>query len=265
MIHPEHNRLIQVVKDWFHVPLEEMGYRVEKRQWGAYWNTGDVYTLGFPSDEVGAFLADLRKYYGHRSLHIYVDTKEADRKLGPALREAGCSVGTTEVFFAHVGGIPEFPTIQGMEVEGVGGLNVKEFVITRVQAFEDTEERPLDESIRQEVAQRRAELTGTGRGMIARIGGEPAGVIWWYENPKDILIMFVGTRLPFRKQGVANWLLSQLLADSYRQGKRSVIILVGSDNVGVIRLYRRLGFTDEVYWRRQYQMESPNPVKFELQ
>lgn len=265
MIHPAHSQLVKVVKDWFHAPFEEMGYRAEKRRWGTYWNTGDVYTLGFPSDEVAAFLSDLGKYYGHRTVYIYIDTKQADRKLGPALRQAGCSTKMTEVFLAHLGGVPEFSTIQDMEIENVGESNLKELVSTRIQAFENTEERPLDESIDQEVAQRKAELAGKGRGMIARIGGEPAAVIWWYEDPKDILIMFLGTRIPFQKQGVATYLLSQLLTDLRGQGKRSVIILVGTDNVAAIRLYRRLGFADEIHWRRQYQVEVQSAAKWEAE
>ena len=61
--HPAHNRLAQTVKDWFHLPFQSMGYVAEPRRWGTYWNNAQVYTSGFPPDELSPFLADLRGWF----------------------------------------------------------------------------------------------------------------------------------------------------------------------------------------------------------
>lgn len=252
IIHPDHDQLVNVVRDWFHRPFQAMGYSAEKRRWGTYWNNGHIYTLGFPPDQVGEFLADVCKYYGNRSVFINVDNRDVDSQLGPALCEAGCSKGKADIFLAYVGPTPQFPVIQGIVAQPVDESNLLEFAATRLRAFAETEEQPDEDKVRDEMDWRRAELGGTGCGMLAHIHGEPAGVIWWYKDPKDIWINLLGTRVPFRRQGVGRWLLCRCLEDSYAQGCRSVMLNVATDNVKAIRLYRCLGFRDEIYWRRRY-------------
>jgi GNAT superfamily N-acetyltransferase len=62
----------------------------------------------------------------------------------------------------------------------------------------------------------------------------------------------VATRIPFRHRGIAKQLVSYVLADAYKQGIRAVII--NADQTGMpIEIYRRLGFTDEVFWRQGYK------------
>jgi ribosomal protein S18 acetylase RimI-like enzyme len=59
--------------------------------------------------------------------------------------------------------------------------------------------------------------------------------------------------------GVARHLLCRVIADSYDHGCRSVVINTDPDDTP-IKWYRRLGFTDEVYWRRNYLFEpARNP------
>ena len=107
-VHPDHDHLVHVVQDWFHGPYHAMGYHAEKRRWGTYWNIGQVYTQGIPTEQVKVFLADVREYYGNRPVCINVDSREVDATLGPVLCAAGCSPDTTEIFLAHWG---RFPTV----------------------------------------------------------------------------------------------------------------------------------------------------------
>ncbi len=48
-------------------------------------------------------------------------------------------------------------------------------------------------------------------------------------------------------------MLCGALSDGYAKGRRSVLINADPDDTPV-QIYRRLGFTDEVYWRRRYRM-----------
>jgi ribosomal protein S18 acetylase RimI-like enzyme len=90
--------------------------------------------------------------------------------------------------------------------------------------------------------------------MLGRLEGEPAGIIGWYEG-EDRHIFLLATRVPFRKRGIGRYLLCAALRDAYARGARSVIISADPDDTPV-QLYRRLGFTDEVYWRDRYELHG---------
>jgi GNAT superfamily N-acetyltransferase len=252
VVHRDYNAIAQAVRGWFFRPFQGMGYRAEERRWGTYWNHGHVQTLGFPPAQAEGFVRDVRTYYKQRPVYINVHGRDMDRQLGAALATAGSSRGKSDIFLAHVGTVPSLRPVQGLESEAVDESNLLEFAQTRLSALADTNERRDNNEVQHELALRRRELSGTGRGMLARIRGEPAGVIWWYEDPKDIWINYLGTRFPFRRQGIASWLLGHRLLHAYQQGCRSVVINVATDNVDAIRLYRQLGFQDEVCWRRRY-------------
>lgn len=251
-MHPEHHRLVGVITAWFHTSFQAMGYRAEQHPWGTYWNTGHVYTFGFPVDQVMDFLADVRAYYGEQPVFINIDGRDHDATLGPALQAAGCTQGKTEIFLAHVGAVPQLVPVIDMAVEPMNEANLPAFAATRLKAFADSEATLTEAEVHSELADRRAELMGTGRGLLAHVGGIPAGVIWWLEDPRDIWVTYLATRVPFRGRGIGRWLLCQCLTEKYAQGCRSVLLNVTTDNVQAIQLYRRLGFVDEVYWRRRY-------------
>lgn len=255
--HPDHDRLVNAVRDWFHLPFQGMGYLAEKRRWGTFWSNGRVYTLGVPLDKVSGFVADVRQTYGQRPTLIMVDGRNADVELGPALAAAGCSVDKTDLFFAHVGQVPEAPVIHGLRIEAVDDSKLEAFAGTRLRAFANSDEGPNENDLSDEVNRRRDELTGTGRGWLARIGGtgDPVGVIWWYDEPDRVWINYLATRVLFRGRGIGQALLCRCLANGYGRGCDSAIINVQSHNTDALRLYRRLGFSDEIYWRRRYAVQ----------
>jgi GNAT superfamily N-acetyltransferase len=66
------------------------------------------------------------------------------------------------------------------------------------------------------------------------------------------MVFLLATRLPFRHCGIAQG----MLAHWSRQAKGADIrsLLINCDDGGqAAALYRRLGFTDEVYWHRRYR------------
>ena len=128
-----------------------------------------------------------------------------------------------------------------------------EFAIVRLKGFANSENQPTDEQIAREVAIRRAELNGSGRFLIARIGREPAAILAYYAGI-DRLIFLLATRLPMRQRGIARHLLAHVIADAYDSGARSVIINTDPQDTP-IQWYRREGFKDEVYWYRSYVLE----------
>ncbi len=254
--HPHHNELSAVIRQWFHQPYSGMGYRAEKRRYGTYWSHGHVHTLGFPPGEAPAFLRDVQEYYAQRPVYINLHGRSSNRQLGIALQEAGCAKGKSDVFLAHVGAVPQIPAVEGLSVEQVDEPNLIVFAYTRLSAFAEGDDQPTEERVQAEAAVRRLELTGSGRGMLARAGGEAAAVIWWYDDPRDVWIALLGTGTPFRRRGIASWLLCNLLACSYARGCRSVVVHVETGNQRARRLYHCLGFRDEVHWRRRYVVHT---------
>ena len=248
--------LTAIVRSWFHDPYEGMGYRAEKRRWGTYWSHRQVYVAELPLEQVPAFLDDVCTYYSNGGVpevkvYLNLESREVEARLGPALLAVGCAPGTTEMFLAHTGTLPDCVAVSGLAVEPVNAANLDLFVATKRRIFSADDAVPNAARRVEEIAQRRGELTGNARGLLARVDGEPAGIVWWYAEIETDWVVLLGVRAPFRRRGIARWLLGQRLAEVERQGT-SLFINVLADNARAIRLYCYLGFTNEVYWRRRY-------------
>lgn len=218
--HSDHDRLVSAIRGWYTRSYPEMGYLVEERPFGYYSrNLQAVYyggrvTVGRVSaGQVPEFLSDLRRYYGAGDVTVWVDNRQVDAEVGPALLAGGCTRGNAEIFLAHVGPVPSAPPVADLTVEPVTPTNLREFVVTKRKGFGGIETEPAPQEIEAELALRRAEMAGDGRFLLARIGGEPAGTLGWYEGD-DRLIFLVATRVPFRRRGIATWLLCRVLAES---------------------------------------------------
>jgi GNAT superfamily N-acetyltransferase len=214
---------------------------------------------------VDGFLDDLRAHYAGQAhpIHVYVDNAWADAELGPALRQAGWQPEAPEIYLAHVGPVAPPCDVPGLEIWPVLEANLGQFAATQLRAVSDCEEAPDPSRVKAEITRRALELSGTGRGLLAKICGQPVAAIWWHEEPLDIWINHVSTRVPFRRQGIAGELLRQCTEDAYYRGYKSVLINVDSDNLPARRLYHRLGFRDEVYWCRPYVLDNPRPNRAE--
>ena len=140
--------------------------------------------------------------------------------------------------------------LPNVSVELVNAALLKEFAVVKLKGFGNTEDQPSVGRVAQEVASREAELRGSGRCMLARAGEEPAAIIGYFEG-NDRLAINLATRVPFRNTGVARLLLTTVLMDAYERRCRSVNINTNPADTP-INWYRRLGFTDQVYWHRSY-------------
>jgi ribosomal protein S18 acetylase RimI-like enzyme len=264
MRHPEYDRLREEVGSWYRTSLPELGYHVERRRFGFYRrhaenpNSGLIIVDALSPAKVPEFLADARSYFDNRVVNIWIDDKKPDATLGPALVAAGASKDKANTHLAHVEPRPERFQLSGVTVERVTADALMEYVLVKLKGFANSEDTPAIEHVDQELAMRGSELARMGRFLIARVGGEPAAILGYYDG-SDRLIFNLATRNPFRLRGIARHLLCQVVADSYERGCRSVVINTDPSDTP-IQWYRRLGFTDEVYWRRNYLFEpARNP------
>ena len=251
--HPAHDDLVQEVRSWYIHDYPDLGKVVARRQFGYYsriqqTNYNDIHIVEpFDPAEASAFLADVNAFYGDRSVHIFTHGQSVDRQLSNALEQAGCTRGTAKLYLAHVnaGASPQAELGPG-RIEPVTPGNILDYTITKLKAFADSEEEPDQAAVDANMATRRADLNADGAFLIARVGNEAAAIIGWYEGA-DRYIFNLATRTPFRNQSIARQLLSRVVADTYAQGKRSLLIATDPADTPVL-FYRRMGFVDEICW-----------------
>jgi GNAT superfamily N-acetyltransferase len=262
MRHPYHDELRATVQHWYTASDPDMGYQAVERPWGVALRNRDAPQYGqatlraLAPEDVPACIADLRHVYGDAAVMVLVDDRKRADQLNQPLVAAGCVRGPQEVFLAHVGSPPDAQPITHLVVEPVTTTNLHEYAVAKLKAFASRETAPFPHHLNAEIALRSAELRGEGRFLLARWDGKPAAIIGWYDGD-DVFVFQLATRVPFRKRGIAQFLLLHVLHESYARGCRSVIINADPDDTP-IQLYRRLGFTDEIYWRRRYLLFAPH-------
>ena len=256
--HPQHDAIAATLRSWYITSAPAMGYQVERRRFGFYMRPpagfGEVTVTDAGPEDVPALLADVRAYYGDTSAGIFVEDRRADAIFGPALVAAGCTRAAAETHLVHVGAAPEVRPVPGVVPEPMTDATAAEWSTTKLQGFANREDAPDPERLAAEIAVRRAESTGAGRFLFARAGRDPAAILGLYDG-EDRHIFLLATRVPFRNRGIARWLLSHIIAEAHADGCRSVLINCDPADTP-IQLYRRLGFTDEVYWRQHYEPPS---------
>jgi GNAT superfamily N-acetyltransferase len=263
--HPEHDRLHEEVASWYQTSMPALGYHAEPRRFGVYRrhaeqpDSGLVILKSVEPEEVAEFLTDAASYFDNRPVAIWIDDKDADAVLGPMLVAAGCAIEKANTHLAHVGPRPKRVERSDITVDVVTEDSVMDYAIVKLKGFANSEDEPAVVDLEEELSVRRRELASLGRFLLARVGDEPAAILGYYEGD-DRLIFNLAARTPFRMKGIAMHLLSGVVADSYDRGCRSVIINTDPSDTP-IRWYRRLGFTDEVYWRRSYQLDPSKIIR----
>lgn len=262
MLHPDHAAIAATVRGWFTNSAPEMGYQREQRRFGVYGRSataGDEALIRALSPaQVSEFLADARDYFHGGPVRLYIEDRTLDAQLRPALLAQGCAAVDTQSYLAHVGPLPTATPPADLALEDVARAGLETWVVTKLQGFANDDTRPDESEIAAQVALRAAEMADVGRLRLARVQGDPAAILGWYED-SDRFIYNLATRLPYRNRGIARYLLCDFLAESQARGARST--LINADTAGTsIHLYQRLGFTDEVYWRAKYQLPGAPSV-----
>lgn len=241
------------VRGWFTNPAPEIGYQVSEQWYG--WLGGFrgaltrvILTLDVP-ERVPAALAAIRDACGEAVPALWVDDRDRAARLGPALRAGGATPGDATTHLALAGSLTTRPGPAGLTMARAGDDAIAEWARVKVMCFAGSEAAPAAGAVAAEVAARRQEMP-LAACWTAWLDGRPAGVLACYTGP-DQLVFNLGTRVPCRHRGVAQAMLAHWVAAGQAAGCRSLMINA-TDGGQPAALYRRIGFTDEVYWYQKY-------------
>lgn len=253
-MHPEHDAVSREVRSWYNSPAPQIGL-----DGGAHWfgfacmvgadRAKVVLSIADPA-EVPAALAAARAACAAGSFMIMVDDRDRAARLDAALREHGCSYDASTTFLALTGPmVSPAPGPDRLEVASIGNTELETWARVKLQSFADSEDAPAADAVTAEVAMRRAEQP-LAEYQLGMLDGEPVAVLAHYPGADD-LVFILGTRTPYRHLGIAQAMLARRAGAV--AGGRSLVINA-SDGGAPAALYRRLGFTDEVYWYSKYEL-----------
>jgi GNAT superfamily N-acetyltransferase len=262
-VHPEHDAVAREIRGWFTASAPEIGYEVGEHWFGYLSELGEttarVILLIDDPGRVPAALAEARAASGKGELTIWVDDRERAARLDAALRDCGGQTDHATTHLALVGALAGQAGPEDLLIETIGEDRLEEWAAVKLRCFSDTEAAPPAGRLASEVAFHRAELPLTEH-QFGLVGGEPAAVLAYYTGDTDQLVFNLGTRVPYRHRGIAQAMLARWAAAGRALGCRSLII--NADDGGRPEaLYRRLGFVDEIYWYRKYELAADVPLR----
>jgi GNAT superfamily N-acetyltransferase len=253
-VHPEHDAVSREVHRWYNSSVPEIGLDGTAHWFGFTCMIGAdrarvVLTIDDPAG-VPAALTAARAACAADSFTVMVDDRDRAARLDAALRKHGCSYEESTTFLALTG--PMASPAAGpdrLEVASIGTSELETWARVKLQSFADSEDAPAADAVTAEVTARRGEAP-LAEYQLGILDGEPVAVLAHYPGADD-LVFILGTRTPFRHRGIAQAMLARWVAAA--AGGRSLIINA-RDGGAPAALYRRLGFTDEVYWYSRYEL-----------
>jgi ribosomal protein S18 acetylase RimI-like enzyme len=254
--HPDHEDVAAALRGWHTTSWPEVGVLVVETWFGFLSNadgerTPRVLLAIDRPEEVHAALVSAMAARGASEYNVWVTDRDRAARLDGALRSAGCEPMKATTHLTLVGELRAGAGIEGLEMVEVDAERLTEWARVKVRCFEDTEADPTSSQLERELSVRAA-FRAVESLRLARLGDEAVGVLG-YEGDVHRLVFNLGTRVPFRHQGIAQTMLAHLAAEGVGAGCRSLSI--NADDPGrPAELYRRLGFTDEVYWYRRYRL-----------
>lgn len=261
-VHPEHGEIVREVERWFTTPNLQMGYEVV-----ATW-FGYVATFGGSATRVILTIDDpllVERALGEtsverrRPLTVWVDDPTRAPRLDKALRAYGCTKNVATEHLALVGDLRVASELGDLETARVTDAQRIAWATTKLMCFNNSEAVPSPVALTAELATRESERA-VAESWFAVLDVEPVGILAFYTG-NDRAAYLLGTRVSFRRRGVAQTLLARWVRDGLTAGCRSHLInaTVGG---GPAAMYRRLGFVDVVHWYQRYDLGLGSPPTF---
>jgi len=255
--HREHDAVSREVRSWYTAATPDLGISVVPTPYG-YLTRSDraptkrLILTADAADQVPDALDAAMLAFDGAAFEVWVDERSRADRLAAALASADWEPVQDTVVLALVGPIRDAAGPDGLTVEEVvDDDGLRRWATTKIQGFADREEAPTEDEMRAEMSSRQSEWP-VCRYLLGRLDGQDAAILGHYRGD-DQMVFLLTTRMPFRHRGVARAMLERwsLGAEPVRS-----LLINGDDGGPAADLYRRLGFTDEVYWHRRYARPS---------
>jgi hypothetical protein len=241
------------VRSWYTTSTPEIGLSVVAESFGflsSDWSQRKrlILTVDSP-DDVAPALARGADFYGTSAFEVWVDDRARAERLTAALSSSGWPPAHATSVLALVGPIRAPARPDGLAVEDVvNAAELSEWATTKIRGFASDEALPTRQQVESERLGRQVEWP-VCRYQLARLGAEPVAILGLFTGG-DQMVFNLATRLPFRHRGIAQSMLARWSMEAEPVRSR----LINCDDGGLPQaLYRRLGFTDEVYWYRRFR------------
>jgi GNAT superfamily N-acetyltransferase len=263
--HPQHDEVATAVRRWYIGSTPDAGLFMDSTWYGYAIRPGSAFgsRVILTLDEDGSVPAALEEVctrFGQGDIDMWVEGRERAERLHQALSDAGCHGPNDTIFLAHVGPVRvdrPAPTLAITTVRDEDDDQLTTWARVKLQGFADSNTPPYDAAVAREVEVWRAQ-SPISRYELANCDGEPVAILGAHEVEQDRLVFNLATLPSHRHQGIAQALLARWIERGRTDGARSLLIN-GDDGGQPVMLYRRMGFTDEVYWRRTYTWPASTP------
>jgi GNAT superfamily N-acetyltransferase len=207
-------------------------------------------TTDVPADVAGA-LASATQFFETTEFEVWCDDRARAFAIELALLSLGFVPAESTSVLALVGGLRAADGPAALEVEEVSDEQaLRSWARVKLQGFAGSEDEPSSDVLAAEMSARRAEWP-ISRYDLALLDDEAVAALAHYTASSDQMVFLLATRVPFRHRGIAQSMLRRWVDRATSAGARSVLINCAEGGQPAA-LYRRMGFTDEVYWHRRY-------------
>ena len=252
------------VARWLRESTPEKGYDLVEGRYGWFnrpASTGrgrGTVRPGVSADEVEALIAEAEEIVGGDSLSLELDDRATAAAIGPALEAIGFQPGTAAVHLAYLGGLePTGHGPAGLRIDDVlpDEPALHEWATVKLQAFADSEAPPANKELEAELVIRRAEMAGQGRALAASPRGRVRRRRGLLRGRRPLRLCARDTcpvPAPRDRAGAPHPRGARSL-----RARSPFVVEPRPDQGGRPEaLYRQLGFTDEVHWRRPWTVSS---------
>ena len=238
--HREHDAVARAVRGRYHHPAPSLGYDAAPRPYGVLATLGDTRRAIVTSRNLRA--RDLSALVADDVTEAWVEDREWVEQLGPTLVGVGFEAGPATMFVALVGdvraSVPETLVLRPAR-------DVEDFARRKLTYFADGAP-PSEADLAREMATREREVD-LADFYLVEVDGDVAAILAAYRG-EDVTTYLLATDPSQRSRGVGSGALAAWVAST--SARAHVINALDGGRPG--ELYRRLGFTDEVYWYRRF-------------
>ena len=236
--HREHDAVAQALRTLYRTPEPALGYDVVRRPYGVLATLGDTRRALLDAEVDVSDLAALVD----DATEVWVEDRDRVEHVAPALASWGFEVGTATTFVALVGdvraSVPETLVLRPAR-------DVEDFARRKLTYFADGRP-PSEDELARERATREREVD-VADFYVVEVDGDVAAILAAYRG-EDVTTYLLATDPSQRSRGVGSGALAAWVAST--SARAHVINALDGGRPG--ELYRRLGFTDEVYWYRRF-------------